>query len=129
MSNNSYIHRRTFTNLTSTHSLNCVDSCDIGHTHLRKCTKSQNSTFLSPPRQFHRFAPKFAHSISGLSLTNKVILIQSKQSCVHKPLVQQLGHALYFAAHRSPVVPVCRDTEVLRLRKCSAKRKGGLMAM
>ena len=51
------------------------------------------------------------------------------------PCAENLGLALYFAARRSPVrvrVSVAlmrRDTEVLQLRKCSAKRKGGLMAM
>ena len=39
-----------------------------------------------------------------------------------KALVQQLGLALYFAASASPVALMRRDTEVLRLRKCSAKR-------
>ena len=61
-------------NLISTHSLNCAESHDIGHSHFRLLfpANSRNVTnrlFWIPPRQFHQFSCTFCskHKVLHMS--------------------------------------------------------------
>ena len=67
---NSHILCCTFKNLISTCSLNCAESCDIGHAHFRRplfsanlqnIAKYRKPTFRNPPGNFTEF-PKTLHS-------------------------------------------------------------------
>ena len=96
--------------------------------HRRQTGLSFGTTFSQPPYPY-AVALMLIQRFYGLCLCLKLLCFVFIES---KPLVQEAGPRAVFRHSQitcCPVALIRRDTEVLRLRKCRAKRKGGLMAM